>query len=83
MLKTRGSSIFLNVFAEHMTKLLNGDDDGRKVRAAERASGRFIGSCANSIYSDLLTLLNLYFLKLFLFILPDEEYYAKFNLQNS
>ena len=34
-----------------MTKLLNGDDDGRKVRAAERASGRFIGSCANSIYS--------------------------------
>ena len=31
----------------------------------------------------LLTLLNLYFLKLFLFILPDEECYAKFNLQNS
>jgi hypothetical protein len=32
---------------------------------------------------DLLTLLNLYFLKLFLYILPDEECYAKFNLQNS
>jgi hypothetical protein len=27
-----------------MTKLLNGDEDGPKVRAAERASGRFIGS---------------------------------------
>jgi hypothetical protein len=34
----RGSSIFLKVFAEHMTKLLNGDEDGPKVRAAERAS---------------------------------------------
>lgn len=34
-----------------MTKLLNGDEDGPKVRAAERASGRFIGSCPNSIYS--------------------------------
>ena len=41
----------MKVFAENMTKLLNGDEDGPKVRAAERASGHFIGSCANSIYS--------------------------------
>lgn len=34
-----------------MTKLLNGDEDGPKVRAAERASGRFMESCPDSIYS--------------------------------
>ena len=41
----------MKVFAEHMTKLLNGDEDDPKVRAAARASGRFIGSCPDSIYS--------------------------------
>ena len=34
-----------------MTKLLNGDEDGPKVRAAERASGRLMESCPDSIYS--------------------------------
>ena len=34
-----------------MTKLLNGDEDDPKVRAAARASGRFVGSCPDSIYS--------------------------------
>jgi outer membrane protein assembly factor BamD (BamD/ComL family) len=34
-----------------MTKLLNGDEDDPKVRAAARASGRFIGSFPDSIYS--------------------------------
>jgi hypothetical protein len=33
------------------TMVLNGDDDGPKVRAAERASGRFMESCPDSIYS--------------------------------
>ena len=33
-----------------MTKLLNGDEDGPNVRAAERASGRFMGSCPDYIY---------------------------------
>jgi hypothetical protein len=43
----------LKVFAEHMTKLLNGDEDDPKVRAAERASGHFIGSCANPLWHAL------------------------------
>ena len=34
-----------------MTKLLNCDEDGPKVRAAECASGGFRGSCPHFIYS--------------------------------
>ena len=41
----------MKVIAEHMTKSLNGDGGDPKVRAAERAIVRFIGSCPNSIYS--------------------------------
>lgn len=34
-----------------MTKLLNGDEDGPKVRAAEHASGRFMATCPDTVYT--------------------------------
>ncbi|CAC5395360.1 unnamed protein product [Mytilus coruscus] len=40
----------IKVVAEHTIKLLNGDEDGAKVRAAERASGRNAELCPDAVY---------------------------------
>jgi len=36
------NNCYLQVVAEHITKLLNGDEDGPKVRAQERQNKRFV-----------------------------------------
>ncbi|XP_069102542.1 uncharacterized protein [Argopecten irradians] len=41
----------LKVVAEHITKLLNGDEDGCKVRAQERSDNRFVSSCPNEAFT--------------------------------
>jgi len=38
------------VTAEHVTKLLNGEEDGPKLRAEERRRGRFVASCPDAIF---------------------------------
>ncbi|CAG2222941.1 unnamed protein product [Mytilus edulis] len=46
--KTKASTVV--VVAEHTIKLLNGDEDGAKVRAAERARGRNAELCPDAVY---------------------------------
>ncbi|XP_021342795.1 uncharacterized protein LOC110443119 [Mizuhopecten yessoensis] len=40
----------IKVVAEHLVRLLNGTEDGAKVRAEERSRGRFIDYCPDSVY---------------------------------
>ncbi|XP_021368398.1 uncharacterized protein LOC110460022 [Mizuhopecten yessoensis] len=40
----------IKVVAEHVTKLLNGDEDGSKVRAQERSMNRFANSCPDDAF---------------------------------
>ncbi|OWF49211.1 hypothetical protein KP79_PYT24455 [Mizuhopecten yessoensis] len=40
----------MQVVAEHITKLLNGDEDGPKVRAQERSMNRFVGCCPDEVF---------------------------------
>lgn len=41
----------VKVVAEHITKMVNGDEDGPKVRAQERSMNRFVHCCPDQIYN--------------------------------